>query len=465
MWRKSFLYSFFRRNDRGVAMLLVMGAVAMMTTVMVEFAFRTNVQYHLALNNADRMQAYYLAESAINFSKLMIKFDKEVQKQVAKYKADVDVEPLYDMFPLSSALLRVAVETGGAPAEGDTEEAPEETPPEEVPEETADGETPPTEEESGSDMGGGLGILQGEAAQDFLSFSGDFELEVDEEDSKFDLNVFYELPKTQPDYDARKRWLMALFKFPPFDAFFEDRDDEITPETLTYRLADWTDPNDVVDELGNIERGSENEFYSDVDYVPKNGKFTSVDEIGMVPGMTPAFLAELAPYITIYNPQHLFNACLADEKLVQAFVAMYSEVNTCASPLDPEDEKDQEKLSEITTAFLGGCPQAAEMSQLLDEALGIRLGDSPSSGPGLAGKTDSEDEATPDETPAETPAEPTATGKCGPFQVQTLLTDQRSVFQLTGRGTVGETVVEIRTILNASNQDPTKWEFYYWRIN
>lgn len=460
------LKSLLEKNNRGIALLMVMASVFIITTIMVEFAFKSNVQYHLALNNADRVQAYYLAESALNFSKLLIKFDREIQKQIAQYKADVQIDPLYKMFPLSSMVLR-GVLAESPDGEG-TVEMPETPPAQPTEEELAKmslADKEKMEEPKGlleqaneESTGGGLSVLQGEKAREFLSFSGDFDLEVSEEDSKFDLNIFNTLVSTQPDYDIRKRWLVNLLKIPPMDQYFEKRDDDLTPEMLAYRMMDWVDPNDTIDEVGGGTHGNEIDGYRDVDYTPKDGKFTTVDEVALVPGMTPAYLALLTPYLTIYSTVHKFNACLAAEPLVDAFVAAYSQTNTCATALDPE--KDMEQIDQIARSFIGACPKPDQMAQSLDESLGISLGNA-------SGDTDKDSDGQFSNVTAGTGSAGKEINKkdCGPFKTATMLTDERSVFQLVGRGTVGDTVVEIRTILNASGDDPTRWAFYYWRIN
>lgn len=411
-------------NERGIALLLVLGSVFILTTLVIEFALRSNVQYHLALNNADRLQAYYLAQSAINFSKLLIRYDKEIQGQLSKHNLDVPIEPLYRMFPLSSTLLRAAME-GGA-GEGEDKDNGEPSGEEEAYPSQAE------EEDHGSEIGTALSILASKEAQDFLSFHGDFELEVEEVETKIDLNIFYALPKTDASYDARKRWLMALLSGGLFKKYFDRFEGDLTPETVVYSLADWVDQNEGIDELGGEERGSEAELYAERDYGPKNGKLLSLEEIGLVPGITPELLSMLAPFLTIYNTTGQFNACLADETLVQAFIGMYSQSNSCVSPLNPIEDKEQ--IESLATVFLGACPKTDEMVQLLDEALGLGVGEDVQEG-------------------------------CSRLDLKQILTDKRSVFHLIGRGVVGETTVEVRTVLNTASENPAAWPLYYWRVN
>ncbi|KAB2841571.1 hypothetical protein F9K50_03695 [bacterium] len=51
-----------RRSARGIALLMVLASLAILSSLVVEFAYNSNVTYNLALNQKDRVQAYYLAE-------------------------------------------------------------------------------------------------------------------------------------------------------------------------------------------------------------------------------------------------------------------------------------------------------------------------------------------------------------------------------------------------------------------
>lgn len=63
-------------------------------------------------------------------------------------------------------------------------------------------------------------------------------------------------------------------------------------------ILDWRDPD-------NIKRayGAEEDDYRAAgrDYVPRNGPFTSVRELNLVLGVTPAIYRRLAPYLTVYS--------------------------------------------------------------------------------------------------------------------------------------------------------------------
>ena len=70
-------------NERGIALLLVIGSILILTMIGVEFAYDAQVEYHLAVHQKERLQAYYLALSAYNLVRLELKMGSAVQSQVA----------------------------------------------------------------------------------------------------------------------------------------------------------------------------------------------------------------------------------------------------------------------------------------------------------------------------------------------------------------------------------------------
>src|SRR4051812_23835336 len=65
-------------NRRGVALILVLTTVAILTAIGVDFSYGSRVNLHLAENARDELRAYYLARSAVNLSRLLLHFQKQV---------------------------------------------------------------------------------------------------------------------------------------------------------------------------------------------------------------------------------------------------------------------------------------------------------------------------------------------------------------------------------------------------
>src|SRR5207245_2234003 len=65
-------------NERGVALILVLTSVAIITAVSVDFSFNSRIDLELATNARDELRAYYLARSSVNLSRLVLKFQKQL---------------------------------------------------------------------------------------------------------------------------------------------------------------------------------------------------------------------------------------------------------------------------------------------------------------------------------------------------------------------------------------------------
>jgi len=66
-----------RNTQRGVALLLVLTWIALAVALVSEFSYGTSVDAAQAANARDELRAHYLAKSAVNLSRLLIKIQKQ----------------------------------------------------------------------------------------------------------------------------------------------------------------------------------------------------------------------------------------------------------------------------------------------------------------------------------------------------------------------------------------------------
>src|SRR5207248_698749 len=59
-------------SRRGVALVLVLTTVAILTSIAVDFGYQSRVSLRLTENARDELRAYYLARSAVNLSRLLL---------------------------------------------------------------------------------------------------------------------------------------------------------------------------------------------------------------------------------------------------------------------------------------------------------------------------------------------------------------------------------------------------------
>src|SRR5436305_2036024 len=69
------------RLQRGVALLIAIISIAVLTAVAVDFAYNSRVDLQLAANQRDEVRAYYMAKSGIGLSRLLLKFQKQIDSR------------------------------------------------------------------------------------------------------------------------------------------------------------------------------------------------------------------------------------------------------------------------------------------------------------------------------------------------------------------------------------------------
>ena len=137
------------KNQRGVAILIVVSVIGILSVIVADFFSESLRNSEIVTMQKSRVQAYYLAKSAANLSRLVLLYSKNLESQIEKTGVDVTqigYQPLYRMVPLSSNSLRGLIGGSGSDDEGDAE-ASEETTAEVVEEVTED------DGESGSGSG------------------------------------------------------------------------------------------------------------------------------------------------------------------------------------------------------------------------------------------------------------------------------------------------------------------------
>lgn len=431
-----------RNKQKGIALLLVLSTIMLLSTLVVEFAYQTNVTYNISMNEEEKMQSYYMALSAINFSRVVIKYNKEAQQLVAqaaqKLGKNIQVKPLYEMIPINSALIR-ALTQGGSGGEGSAE-----TPPPE-------GEAPEADSKEAMLAAAkqSLSGLNEKAAESFLNFQGDFAAKINSLDARIPLNAFYLLTPTQPEYDRLKYTLMFLLRQKNYENFFKDKNRET--QDLTNHIVDYIDKNDSVNDFGGSERGSEISAYAGSQLKAKNAKAFTVDELIFVPGMTDDILQELKKDVTVYKTDYKINACSASDELLRAMILAFSQNRTDMEPLR---EDNQERLKNAVTKVREKCPDTAAMATALNEVLGVTAATPtppPVASPG-----------SPSSPPPPPPGAPAPSAASSGFA--SMLTSDENLFEIEATGTVGNAEVKITNVLDSSNTNPDKWKNLFWRV-
>lgn len=452
-----------KKGQQGIALLMVLASIALLSAMVVEFAYNSHISYSMARNNLDRLKAYYLARSGLEFAKLQVKIEKDIRQQLSKYakylEGVVGSEPICQLMPFSTGLLRGFVPSTAGEAEGEpggTEEGAKE----------GEGEGEEAEMELGFE-----GIMAAAAAGDFLSFEGDFSVSCNVEDSKINVNHFRNLKPNAPihendkinPYEHHKRLVESLLVSPQYNKIFGKEPEK--RRQLVNNIADWVDKNTLVDEQPGVQGGYEDQYYRDAPYTVKNGKFSTPGELLLVAGMNDDIFDKLAWNITIYGDDKV-NVCLGDDELVKAFVIRYSNSSRELDPILPDNE---ELLTLVLAAVREACltplPKPNEVANAIREILGLpRESVAASSGRGRAGSRrrrttgdDEESERGEEEGEAEEGPPPLKS------LTEQIVTENRYYsFDLTGSS--GDIILRIKAIMNTEDKDPEKWQTLFYKV-
>lgn len=433
------------KNDKGIAIIMVIAAILFLTTLIMDYFADSLRNHQITLNHKARVQSYYLAKSAINFSKLLLYYNKELESTLEKEGIDTSqfgAEPLYKMVPISSEMMRGLISSGGSEEDGEEEDeeetdSEEEDQPAELDMDSSllDDESIATEE--------GISMLKKDEAEAFLDFTGDFESEISEESSKLSLNAITKMLASAAEYDLFKKILISILQQEKYQTLFASQKQD--SEDLVHALFDFTDSNDAINEFDNVERGREDSIYKNTEYPVKDTAYLTLSEIRLVAGMTDDIFAQIEPWVTVYHTDNKINICLAEEELVNALILYYINNSECATPIKEDDTETLDKLRELTLSY---CPDKSEMASALNVELGLK----------------SEEDTEEDASTAESKSTTSMVTGCL-FQFENLLSEENDVFRIVATGTVGDIHTQITEVIDASASKTSSWKVLYYQVD
>ena len=225
-------------NEQGLALVITLFVVALVTVLVLEYHFDAAVELDLAANYANDVQAYHLALAGVRFAQALLQRDDP--------KADGPEDDWYKLglMPACFApqqLLALATTGGGE-----------------------------------SLAAGGLGA-KASTDRPFADASegdvGCVSLRITDEDSKLPINALMP-PPGNVNAPADSKWVLA------FQAFFASF--KINPEVVE-ALIDWIDPDDTPRGTAGAERS----YYErlPVPYKPPNSRMSTAADLRLVKGL------------------------------------------------------------------------------------------------------------------------------------------------------------------------------------
>ncbi|HVU03121.1 MAG TPA: type II secretion system protein GspK [Polyangiaceae bacterium] len=250
-----------RRKQRGVAIVLVLGALTILTVMLTDFQDEASAELGSALSARDSIKAEYAARSAIQLSRLLIASEPTIRKALA---------------PLSIVM-------GGAPPQ--------------IPVwEFADQVLGAFNDAEGQTKFSMLASVSLEKGKKLGMEGAGFDIDILDEDSKINVNSASRDAMTQVRVAME---LLGLMSPPQYEPMFTGRDGDgqySDRATICGAIIDWVDFNQdlATCDLRTAQGGSatpEDTFYQLLDppYFRKNAPFDSLEELHMVRGVTDDF--------------------------------------------------------------------------------------------------------------------------------------------------------------------------------
>ena len=346
------------RRARGVALIITVISITLLTVVATEFAYNTRVDLQLAANQRDEVRAYYMARSGVGLGRLLLRFQKQVNgmqipnlggllagltgggappggAQPAASSMNIQ---LWKLARVDCHMLKGLVQSDGA---GKGEEA---AAPKDSNFAMEDGEDGEPAEFSAQPI-----------KRSFGGFEGCFLATISDEEEK--LNV-HRLSGLATDVLPTAARMLDMFGDKRFEFIF-NRDDanrvRVTPPEVVIALRDWVDENEVesairltdpVNPIGDAF-SDEGRHYDRFDprYEPKNARFDSLDELYRVHGVTDMFMAAFRDRLTVYPDVNRKPNINTDDPLM-----MYMAILSVADPARPDPRlQDPIFIQEIIT--------------------------------------------------------------------------------------------------------------------
>jgi general secretion pathway protein K len=330
-----------RRGERGIALIMVVIAIALLTVLGTEFAYNTRVELQMATNSRDELRAFYLAKSGIGLSRLLLKF-----------QGQLDGMQLPNLGSLIGQL-------GGALGGGSSGGSPSTPPstmsiqlwrmaridchmlqgmvrePEPTAEETKIGNSRLSSDEDFPEVG------EEQSQRSFGSFTGCFLSQISDEEEKINVQ---RLNATGADARSTFTVLTNLLADKRFEFLFEREDSHgvrLQPQEQLIALRDWVDEDEsgsAVDAAGVGEPfvkgfADENGPYDRYNprYKAKNAFFDSLDELYMVHGVNDRFMAAFRDRLTVYPDINSKINVNSDDPII-----LYMAIIAVSDPIRPD---------------------------------------------------------------------------------------------------------------------------------
>ncbi len=254
-----------RAKNRGVALIMVLGSLTILTVMLAEFQADTSATLASAIADRDGVQAEYNARSAVNLSRLLIAMEPTIRQAIAPLFAFMKRQPpQLPVWEFADRLL-----------------------------------APFNDKDSNQSFASSLGVDFGSGKNLGLA-AGRFEVKIVDEDSKINVNLG---ASNDIAHIRLAKELMGLMGQPQYMPLFQRRDDTGNYNdalTVCAAIIDWADVDEIAmncdtqAQTAPASQGIEDAYYRLLAVHPywrKNAPYDSLEELHMVRGVSDDFWA------------------------------------------------------------------------------------------------------------------------------------------------------------------------------
>ena len=332
------------RQRRGVALILVLAALTVLTVMLTEIQDESSAEFSSALAARDQLVAEYAAKSAVNLSRLLIASEPTIRKSLTLIFALVGGPRQVPVWQYADRILGAFNDSDGAQSFASL---------------------------AGVDpkLGKNLGFT-----------GAGFQLDIVDEDSKINLNV---AARGDPFSQTRvAQQLIALIGSPQYSPMFEGRDADgqyTDRRALCAAIIDWVDPDQdqaVCDTTSSTaqQTGAEDSFYQLLKkpYPRKNAAFDSLQELYRVRGVSDDFWSTFIEpdpdkpekrIVTVWG-QGMVNVNTANPQTLLALVCQASN-NTARMCQDGNEAQKFVMALTMLQSFMPGLPVFANANEFV----------------------------------------------------------------------------------------------------
>jgi general secretion pathway protein K len=349
---------------------MVLTAIAIFTAIVVDFAYSSRVELDLAANARDEVRAYFMARSAVNMSRLILHFQKQLDSNpllsgggmgnLTSMLAGLTGKPpaagaaatppaggggggmsirLWELIPIDSGTIQMFLGGAGLTGPGDDFDKKGDL----KPLDTSSKPAGPGFGEGGAAAGkDGMAIPAGKGkVQAFGDFSGSFHADVDDESKKFNVAWLDNLGRVMQIAITRG---LLMFGDKRYEWLYDEEDAHhvrVTARDLLVNIHDFIDADatasvlNPTDTVAPFAAGFSDELqgYSRYkpQYKPKNAPMDSLDELYLVDGISDRWMAAFRDRVTVFPDKNKAINVNTDDpfmQLINIYVA-------AANPNDP----------------------------------------------------------------------------------------------------------------------------------